>query len=166
MEGYLYLLEHPDKPGIVKIGRTRRTPQQRLAEHNVRGLLGAIVQETGKSWKLIHYVPVKDASKAEAFVWDYLCVPKFGKIELHGMPLDAIMGALMACKYLDKDKYAAMVLEELREYDVSARLDSIRAERAAKKKRARVLSVAELRAKSASETHNHSLLPPTISIDI
>jgi hypothetical protein len=154
-EGYLYLLEHPDKPGIVKIGRTKRTPQQRLAEHNGHGLLGRIVQETGKPWKLIHYVPVKDASKAEAYVWDYLCVPKFGKIELHGMPLDAIMEALMACVYLDKDKYAAMLLGELRGYDVSALLDSIRiareteaAERAAEKKRVRALKAAESRGRN------------------
>ena len=149
-EGYLYLLQHSDKPDIVKIGRTRRTPQQRLAEHNVRGLLGEIALESSKPWKLIHYVPVKDASKAEAYVWDYLCVPKFGKIELHGMPLDAIMEALKACEYLDKEKYAAMLLGELREYNVSALLDSIRtareteaAERAAEKKRARALKAAE-----------------------
>jgi hypothetical protein len=156
-EGYLYLLQHPDKPGIVKIGRTRRTPQQRLAEHNARGLLGQIAQESGKPWKLIHYVPVKDASKAEAYVWDYLCVPKFGKIELHGMPLDAIMGALVACEYLDKDKYAAMLLGELREYNVSALLNSIRvardteaAERAAEKERVRALKAAESRRRNRS----------------
>lgn len=151
-EGYLYLLQHPDKPGLVKIGRTGRTPQERLVEHNVRGLLGQIVQESGKPWKLIHYVPVKDVSKAEAYVWDYLCVPKFGKIELHGMPLDAILEALMVCGYLDEDKYAAMLLGELREYDVSTRLDSIRAareteaaERAAEKKRMTALKAAETR---------------------
>lgn len=122
LEGYLYLLQHPDKPGVVKIGRTRRIPQQRLAEHNVRGPLGKIAQELGKPWKLIHYVPVKDVSKAEAYVWDYLCVPKFGKVELHGMPLVAIMEALIACEYLDKEKYAAMLLGELRKYDVSVLL--------------------------------------------
>ena len=90
MEGYLYLLQHPDKPGLVKIGRTTRSPQQRLSEHNECGFRGKIALESGKPWKLIHDVPVKDASKAEAYVWDYLCVPKFGKIELHGMPLDSI----------------------------------------------------------------------------
>lgn len=155
-EGYLYLLVHPDKPGIVKIGRTSHTPQRRLAAHNVRGLLGEIFQETGKPWKLVHYIPVKDATKAEAYVWDYLCVPKFGNIELHGMPLDAIMEVLLACEYLDKDKYAAMLLGELREYDVSALLDSIRtareteaAERAVEKKRVRALKAAESRRRNS-----------------
>lgn len=152
MEGYLYLLQHPDKPDLVKIGRTKRSPQQRLSEHNERGLLGKIALESGKPWKLIHYVPVKDASKAEAYVWDYLCVPKFGKIELHGMPLDSIM----ACVYLDKEKYAAMLGGELRDYGVSTLLESIRvareketAERAAEKKRLRVLKTAETRHRNA-----------------
>ncbi len=145
MEGYLYLLLHPDKPGVVKIGRTTRSPQQRLAEHNERGLLSEIARASGKPWELIHYVPVKDASRAEGYVWDYLCVPKFGKIELHGMPLEFIMEALKACVYLDKEKYAAMLDGELRDYDVSKPLESIRvareqetAEKAAKKKRLRV----------------------------
>jgi predicted GIY-YIG superfamily endonuclease len=152
MEGYLYLLLHPDKPGVVKIGRTTRSPQRRLAEHNERGLLSEIAQASGKPWELIHYVPVTDASKAEAYVWEYLCVPKFGKIELHGMPLEFIMEALKACVYLDKEKYAAMLDGELREYNVSALLDSIRtareteaAQRAAEKKRARALKAAETR---------------------
>ena len=156
MEGYLYLLQHPDKPGFVKIGRTKRSPQQRLSEHNERGLLGKIALESGKPWKLIHYVPVKDASKAETYVWDYLCVPKFGKIELHGMPLDSIMEAIMVCVYLDKEKYAAMLDRELRDYDVSTLLESIRvareketAERAAEKKRLRVLKTAETRHRNA-----------------
>ena len=145
MKGYLYLLQHPDKPGVVKIGRTTRSPQRRLAEHNNRGLLSETAQESGKPWDLIHYVPVTDASRAEAYVWDYLCVPKFGKIELHGMPLDFIMEALRTCIYLDKEKYAAMLDIELREYDVSKLLESIRvdrekktAEKAAEKKRLRV----------------------------
>jgi predicted GIY-YIG superfamily endonuclease len=152
MEGYIYLLQHPDKPGYVKIGRTARTPQKRLAEHNERGHMGETAQTSGRPWELIHYVPVKDASKAEAYVWDYLCVPKFGKIELHPMPLDAIMEVLMAFDYLDKDKYSAMLHGELREYEVSGLLDSIRmtrekeaAERTAERKRLRVLRTAETR---------------------
>ena len=118
-ERYLYILQHPDKPDVGKIGRTRRTLHQRLAEHNVRGLLREITLESGKPWKLMHYVPVKDACKAEAWVWNYLGVPKFNNIEF---PLDAIMEAVRACKYLDKQKYAAMLL---RDYDVSILLDSI-----------------------------------------
>jgi hypothetical protein len=114
--------------------------------------MGETAQTSGRPWELIHYVPVKDASKAEAYVWDYLCVPKFGKIELHPMPLDAIMEVLMAFDYLDKDKYSAMLHGELREYEVSGLLDSIRmtrekeaAERTAERKRLRVLRTAETR---------------------
>ena len=62
----------------------------------------------------------------------------------------------MACVYLDKEKYAAMLDEELRNYDVSTLLESIRvaheketAERAAEKKRLRVLKTAEPRHRNA-----------------
>src|SRR5262245_26931222 len=151
-EDYLYILQHPDKPDVGKFGRARRTPQQKLAEHNVRGVLGEIAQDSGNPWKLIHYVPVKDACKAEAWVWDYLCVPKSKKIELQGIPLDAIMEAVRACKYLDKQKYAAMLL---RDYDVSVLLDSIRIVRErkaakwkAEKKRLRSWKAAETRLKN------------------
>jgi len=99
----------------------------------------------------MHYVPVKDAGKAEAWVWDYLGVPKFNKIELQGIPLDAIMEAVRACKYLNKQKYAAMLL---RDYDVSVLLDSIRIARErkaakwkAEKKRVRSLKAARTRRK-------------------
>lgn len=157
MKGYLYLLQHPDKPGVVKIGRTTRSPQRRLAEHNKRGLLSKIAQESGKPWELIHYVPVTDASRAEAYVWDYLCVPKFENIELHEMPLDFIMEALRACIYVDKGNYAAMLDSELRDYDVSKLLESIlvarekeTAEKAAEKKRLRVLKASETRQRNSA----------------
>lgn len=72
------------------------------------------------------------------------------------MPLDFIMEAIMACVYLDKETYAAMLDGELRDYDVSILLESIRvareketAGRAAEKKRLRVLKTAETRHRNA-----------------
>jgi hypothetical protein len=156
LEGYLYLLQHPNKPDVVgKIGRTRRTPQQRLAEHNVRGLPGEIALESGKPWKLMHYVPVIDASKAEAWVWDYLCVPKFNNIELQEIPLDAVMEAVKACHYVDKEKYAAMLLGELRDYDISVLLDSIRIARERETAKWKVAKK-RVRASKAGETRQRN----------
>ena len=68
------------------------------------------------------------------------------------LPLDAIMEAVRACKYLAKQKYAAMLL---RDYGVSVLLDSIRRARErkeakwkAEKKRLRSWKAAETRLKN------------------
>jgi len=126
MNGYLYLLVHPDKPGCIKIGRTTRSPVQRLAEHNQRGECGRIARETGIPWRLVHYVPVTDVSKAEAFFLEYLA--KYGRSELFTLPLDEVMLDLVNSEFLDKHRYQEMK-EELKEYDVSTLLESARAKR-------------------------------------
>ena len=169
-KGYLYLMQHPDNPGLVKIGRTTRPPQQRLAEHNERGITGEIARATGKPWELVHYVPVTDASKAEAYLWEYFggkggggYIDSYfrrkgggaydhgkvaGKIELLPSSVERVLDGLMNCAFLDKERYEAMLSVELRDYDVSKLLESIQAEREAKRadeKRPRTAKAAETR---------------------
>jgi len=70
--GFLYVLEHPSDPNLVKIGRTIRSPEQRLVEHNsdYTKLAGKIVKETGQKWKLKEVVAVPDPAYAEAAFWE------------------------------------------------------------------------------------------------
>lgn len=70
--GYLYVLVHPSNPNLVKIGRTTRKPEERLAQHNSDNeeLTGQIVKETGQEWKLKEYIAVPDSSYAEKVFWD------------------------------------------------------------------------------------------------
>jgi hypothetical protein len=80
--GYLYVLVHPSDPNLVKIGRTTRKPEDRLAEHNsnYEELTGRIVKETGQKWELKEYIAVPDPAYAEAVFWETL--HRFGKKEV------------------------------------------------------------------------------------
>ncbi|MFC1590278.1 GIY-YIG nuclease family protein [Candidatus Omnitrophota bacterium] len=70
--GYLYVLVHPSDPNLVKIGRTTRKPEERLAMHNRddKELTGQIVKETGQKWKLKEYIAVPDPAYAEKVFWE------------------------------------------------------------------------------------------------
>ena len=128
--GYLYLLTHPDLPGYVKLGYTTKHPQARLKEHNSHGkkFLGQIVQRTARLWQVIYYVPVTDARRAESYFYDVL--PRFGNLELMRLsPIEGVIEqGLKRNTYLDETRYAEMQEDELRDYDVNALLDSMRAE--------------------------------------
>lgn len=128
--GYLYLLTHPDVPEYIKFGYTTKHPQARLKEHNshAKKFLGQIVQRTARLWQLIYYVPVTDARSAESYFYDV--VPRFGNLELMRVsPIEGVIEQeLKQSPYLDKTRYAEMREDELRDYDVDALLDSMRAE--------------------------------------
>ena len=70
--GYLYVLEHPSDPNLVKIGQTTRKLEQALAQHNsnYNQLTGQIVKETGQKWKLKDYIAVPDPAYAKAAFWE------------------------------------------------------------------------------------------------
>ena len=74
--GYIYLLTHPEMPGTVKIGRTYRTLEQCLTEHNRDGITGRVVEETGKPWEIHRYRSVEDPVLAESLIWDLLGYPR------------------------------------------------------------------------------------------
>jgi hypothetical protein len=128
--GYLYLLMHPDLPEYFKFGYTIKHPRARLNEHNSQGkkFLGQIVHRTAKPWQLIYYVPVTDARRAESYFYDVF--PRFGNLELmRGMQIEGVIEQeLIRNPYLDKTRYTEMQEDELRDYDVNALLDSMRAE--------------------------------------
>lgn len=127
--GYLYLLMHPDLPGYFKLGHTTKHPQARLKEHNSdrKKFLGQIVLQTGSLWQLIYYVPVTDARRAESYVYDVL--PRFGNLELmSGSPIEGVIEQeLKRNPYPDQARYAELQKDELRNYDVDALLESMRA---------------------------------------
>ncbi len=60
-EGYIYILENRGQPGILKIGYTDRTPQQRVKEIN--GGTGVITP-----WYIINAFPCKAPSHIESIV--------------------------------------------------------------------------------------------------
>ncbi|MDX2252481.1 MAG: GIY-YIG nuclease family protein [Nitrospira sp.] len=127
--GYLYLLVHPDLPGYFKLGHTTKQPQTRLKEHNSYGnkFLGQIVQRTGKLWQLIYFVPVTDARRAESYFYDVL--PRFGNLELMRGSIESVIEQeLKRSPYLDEARFAELQEEELRDCDVEALLESMRAE--------------------------------------
>ena len=127
--GYLYLLMHPDLPGYFKLGHTTKHPQARLKEHNSDGkkFLGQIVQQTGSLWQLIYYVPVTDARRAKSYFYDVF--HRFGNLELmRGSPIEGISEyGLKRNPYLDEARYVELQENELRDYDVDALLESMRA---------------------------------------
>lgn len=63
--GYLYLLLNPSMPGLVKIGKTNRTPDQRASE---------LASATGvpEPFILLYELFVQDATEAERWVHDQL----------------------------------------------------------------------------------------------
>jgi hypothetical protein len=67
-EGYMYVLENKGQPGILKIGYTDRTPQERLKEIN--GGTGVITP-----WYIINSFACKAPAHIEGMVhtqlWDY-----------------------------------------------------------------------------------------------
>lgn len=85
--GYIYLLTHPEMPGIVKIGRTYRTREQCLTEHNRDGITGRVVEETGKPWEIHRYRSVEDPVLAELLIWDLLGYPRPNDRELINIDL-------------------------------------------------------------------------------
>jgi hypothetical protein len=60
-EGYIYILENKGQPGILKIGYTDRTPQQRVKEIN--GGTGVITP-----WYIVNAFPCKAPSHIESIV--------------------------------------------------------------------------------------------------
>ncbi len=73
--GYLYVLEHPSDPNLVKIGHTTRKPEQALAQHNsdYNKIAGQIVKKTGQKCKLKEYIAVPDPAYAKAAFWETTC---------------------------------------------------------------------------------------------
>lgn len=69
--GCLYVLTHPSDPNLYKVGKTIRSPEARLAEHNsrVHEYAGQIVKETGLKWELKTHISVPDTYWAEAVFW-------------------------------------------------------------------------------------------------
>ena len=61
--GVLFLLIHPDEPGLVKIGRTYRTLEQSFAE-NIWG-----------DWEVHRYQNVEEPVLAESLIWELLGHP-------------------------------------------------------------------------------------------
>lgn len=64
-EGYVYILENKGQPGVLKIGYTDRTPQQRVAEIN-KGA-GIITP-----WYIVNAFPCKSPNYVEALVHKHL----------------------------------------------------------------------------------------------
>lgn len=60
-EGYIYILENKNQPGICKIGYTDRTPQERVKEIN--GATGVIVP-----WYVSNAFPCKSPASIERLV--------------------------------------------------------------------------------------------------
>ncbi|WP_295019631.1 GIY-YIG nuclease family protein [Tabrizicola sp.] len=56
-EGWLYVIENPSIPGMVKVGQTTRTPQERAVELHVTG--------TPTPFDVAHAWPVQDVTAAE-----------------------------------------------------------------------------------------------------
>src|SRR5262249_45745148 len=61
--GVLFLLIHPDKPGLVKIGLTYRTLEQSYAE------------DFGDNWQRHRYQNVEEPVLAESLIWELLGHP-------------------------------------------------------------------------------------------
>jgi hypothetical protein len=64
-EGYIYILENKNQPGILKIGYTDRTPQERVREIN--SATGVITP-----WFIVNAFPCKSPSSIERLVHNEL----------------------------------------------------------------------------------------------
>ena len=101
--GYLYVLTHPSKPDLYKVGQTIRHPQVRLAEHNsgYDKYAGQIVKETGQKWELKTYISVPDPYWAEAVFWNttpFAVLPYRYGIEVQVMPWEEVQKGLVAAR--------------------------------------------------------------------
>lgn len=69
--GFLYVLVHPRKPNLYKVGVTINAPEKRLSQHNsqLTKYAGKIVQETGELWQLKTSINVVDPHWAEKCFW-------------------------------------------------------------------------------------------------
>ena len=61
--GYLCLLVHPDKPGLIKIALTYSTPEQGFEDIRQEG------------WDVHRYRYVEEAGMAESLIWELLGIP-------------------------------------------------------------------------------------------
>ncbi len=103
MTGYIYVLVHPSDPDLYKIGRTSRTPEDRLREHNSdrNKLAGKIVKETGQKWELKTSFAVPDPVWAETVFWantHWGYVPFRGGVEIQRMNWTTVEEGLEAAK--------------------------------------------------------------------
>jgi len=99
--GYLYVLEHPSDPNLVKIGHTTRTPEKALAHHNsgYTKRAGQIVKETGQKWELKEYIAVPDPAYAKAAFWETTCGHAFrGHEDVTRMQWDEVQMCLDVAK--------------------------------------------------------------------
>lgn len=101
--GYIYVLEHPSKRDLYKVGQTTRHPSERLAEHNSRldKYAGKIVKETGKQWELKTFILVEDPYWAEAVFWHatpFSVLPFRAGIEVQEMSWEIVLAGLEAAK--------------------------------------------------------------------
>ena len=99
--GYLYVLEHPSDPNLMKIGHTTRTPEKALAQHNSNytKLAGQIVKETGQKWELKEYIAVPDPAYAKAVFWSTTSLHALrGKEDVSRMRWDEVQMCLDVAK--------------------------------------------------------------------
>jgi hypothetical protein len=101
--GYLYVLVHPCKPNLIKVGGTILKPEERLAQHNNQydKYAGRIVKETGQKWELKTYIEVPDPYWAEKAFWratPLSDVPFRGGIEVDKMTWEEVKKCLEAAK--------------------------------------------------------------------
>ena len=70
MAEYIYIAESPQYPGMVKIGRTDRTVQERMEElsANDYGIPG---QSMDSEWEAVKVLEVKDNEHAEAVLHEH-----------------------------------------------------------------------------------------------
>jgi len=98
--GYLYVLTHPSNPSLIKVGRTTRKPEERLAQHNRdhTRLAGQIVKDTGQEWELKEAISVPDPVFAEAVFWDTTGLHRFEHKEVTHMEWGLVQMCLNKAK--------------------------------------------------------------------
>lgn len=99
--GFLYVLIHPSRPNLFKIGVTILRPEDRLAQHNSNHAeyAGKIVKETGQKWELRTSIQVMDPYWAEAQFWGATGIselPYRGGIEVYEMEWNTVEAGLRA----------------------------------------------------------------------
>lgn len=99
--GYIYVLTHPSKPGMYKIGVTIQKVEKRLAQHNTNytEAAGLIVKETGQKWELKEYYSVSDIYYSESAFWSatgIADIPYRNGVEIFPMDDNALKAGLSA----------------------------------------------------------------------